>query len=132
MSLHDKATDDSSPSQQRDGSRQVCYLGTFDTTKPRKRIMIRSLREVGWKVTELHHDVWSGVADKSQTSGLFSAVKYVLLLLGGTLSTGFRYVRLRPQGAIVVAYFGHLDLLLAKLCSLMLCCTVMLLCRSGR
>ena len=112
-----RGPDGSRPGRKRDRPEQVCYLGTFDTTKPRNRIMIRSLREVGWKVTELHYDVWSGVADKSQTRGPFRAMKYLLLLLGGSLSTTFRYFLLRPQGPIVVAYFGHLDLLLAKLCS---------------
>jgi len=82
--------------------------------------MIRSLREVGWEVTEVHHEVWRGVEDKSQTGGPFSALKYLLLLLGGSLSTSLRYLRQRPAGPIVVAYFGHLDLLFAKLWSLVL------------
>jgi glycosyltransferase involved in cell wall biosynthesis len=104
----------------RERSLQACYLGTFDMTKPRNRIMIRSLRAVGGEVTEIHRDVWSGVEDKSQSGGMLSALKYLLLLLGGNFSTSLRYLRRRPPGAIVVAYFGHLDLLFAKLWSLLL------------
>jgi len=100
--------------------RGACYLGTYDLGKPRNRIMLRGLREAGYAVTEIHKEVWGGVEDKSQAGGLLNSLKYPLLLAWGSLSTGLRYLLRRPRGPIVVAYFGHLDLLPAKLLALLL------------
>jgi glycosyltransferase involved in cell wall biosynthesis len=82
--------------------------------------MLRGLRAAGYDVTEVHREVWAGVEDKSQAGGLLNTFKYPLLLAWGSLITGLRYLVRRPRGPIVVAYFGHLDLLPAKLLALLL------------
>jgi len=48
---------------------RVVYWGTYDTGKPRNRIMISGLRENGVEVIECHAEVWMGIEDKSQVSG---------------------------------------------------------------
>ena len=99
---------------------RACYLGTYDLGKPRNRIMLRGLRAAGYDVTEVHREVWGGAEDKSQAGGLLNTFKYPLLLAWGSLITGLRYLVRRPRGPIVVAYFGHLDLLPANLLALLL------------
>lgn len=103
----------------RGGGNSVTYLGTYDLGKPRNRIMLRGLREAGYEVTELHRDVWTGIEDKSQAGGPSSRIKYPLLLAWGSLTTSMKFLVRRPRGPIVVAYFGHLDLIPAKLLAML-------------
>ena len=90
---------------------RVVYWGTYDTGKPRTRILIRGLRENGLEVIECHADVWRGIEDKSQVSGwpkrfyllLRWVASYPLLIL--------RYLRLPKHDAVIIGYMGQLDVL---------------------
>ncbi len=49
--------------------RILCW-GTYDTSKPRARLLLKGLRLAGAVVDECHVDIWQGVVDKSQVRGL--------------------------------------------------------------
>ena len=91
---------------------RVVYWGTYDTGKPRNRIMIRGLRENGVEVVECHREVWSGVEDKSQISGLRGKLEFLVRWVLCYPILLWRYMRLPRHDAVVVGYLGHLDVLL--------------------
>ena len=43
---------------------RLVVWGTYDTGKPRVRILLRGLRECGAEVVECHADLWGGVLTK--------------------------------------------------------------------
>lgn len=99
---------------------RLIYWGTYDTGKPRTRILIRGLRENNVHVTECHADIWGGIEDKSQVSNWLKRfhllfrwlLSYPLLIL--------RYLRAPKHDAVIIGYMGQLDVLVmwpfAKLC----------------
>ena len=60
---------------------QLMCWGTYDTGKPRTRVLREGLRENGVRLSECHAPVWKGVEDKSQVKGAWN--KAQLLDAGG-------------------------------------------------
>lgn len=90
---------------------RVVFWGTYDTGKPRTRILLRGLREAGVQVAEIHADIWGGVDDKAQ---LWLGGRKLLLLarwLAAYPGLVWRYLRSPPHDAVVVGYMGQLDVL---------------------
>ncbi|MFC1881143.1 glycosyltransferase [Thermodesulfobacteriota bacterium] len=90
---------------------RVVYWGTYDTGKPRNRIMIRGLRKNGVEVIECHVHIWKDVEDKSQLSNIGARAKRILQLLISYPLLIYRYLRLPPHDFVVVAYMGQFDVL---------------------
>lgn len=90
----------------------VVFWGTYDTGKPRVRLLLQGLREHNITVIECRKDIWAGVEDKSQLKTLRSkilrifywAVSYPRLLL--------RYLSLPRHDAVICTYPGAVDVLL--------------------
>jgi glycosyltransferase involved in cell wall biosynthesis len=84
--------------------------GTYDTSKPNVRMLLRGIREVGVDVIEVHHDIWGDVRDKGTLSlgGQLRALGRWLAALP-RLVTG--YLRAPPHAAVLVPYLGVFDLL---------------------
>jgi glycosyltransferase involved in cell wall biosynthesis len=91
---------------------RVVFWGTYDTGKPRVRILIRGLKENGVEVVECHKDVWSGIEDKSQIKGPFRKSMLLLKWLLAYPVLIWRYLRLPKHDAVVVGYLGQLDVLI--------------------
>lgn len=89
---------------------RVVYWGTYDTGKPRTRILLRGLRENGVEVTEIHADVWSGVEDKSGVTGS-QRLRLLLRWLCAYPALVLRYLRAPRHDAVVVGYLGQVDVL---------------------
>ena len=90
---------------------RVVFWGTYDTGKPRARILLRGLQEAGVEVIECHVSVWSGVEDKSQLSGWWSRLRYILMRLISYPILIARYLRLPAHDADIIGYMGQLDVL---------------------
>ncbi|MGA1871612.1 MAG: glycosyltransferase [bacterium] len=90
---------------------QVVYWGTYDTGKPRNRIMIRGLREKGIQVVECNANVWKGIEDKSQLSGIIAKIRTFLSLLFSYPFLIYKYLRLPHHDVVVVGYMGQFDVL---------------------
>jgi glycosyltransferase involved in cell wall biosynthesis len=90
---------------------RIVAWGTYDLGKPRVRILLDGLRNNHVDVIECHKAVWTGVEDKSQITGFFSKLKFLLLLLGSYPLLIWRYLRLPDHDAVLVCYMGQLDVL---------------------
>jgi len=90
---------------------RVVYWGTYDTGKPRNRIMIRGLKENGVEVIECHAEVWKGIEDKSQVSGWPNRLRLLVRWLLSYPVLIWRYLRLPKHDVVVIGYMGHLDVL---------------------
>lgn len=93
---------------------RVVFWGTYDTGKPRVRILRQGLRRNGVEVLECHAGLWDGIEDKSQVSG---AGRW-LGLLGRAVAAYprlvWRYLRMPPHDVVLVAYPGLLDLFVLR------------------
>ena len=89
---------------------RVIVWGTYDTSKPRVRLLLRGLREAGVELIEIHAPIWEGVADKG-TLGKGSALWFGLRLLASYPRLIWRFMRAPRADAILVSYPGHLDVL---------------------
>lgn len=91
---------------------KLVALGTYDTGKPRMRILLRGLSENGVKVTTCHEAIWKGVEDKSQLTGL----KIKLAIIGKFLLAYprliWRYLHLPSHDVVLIGYLGLFDLLI--------------------
>jgi glycosyltransferase involved in cell wall biosynthesis len=88
---------------------RIVYWGTYDIGKPRNRIIIQGLKENGVQVIECHANVWEGVEDKSQLSGIKPKLNRFFLLLKSYPLLIYRYLRLPPHDVIIVGYMGQFD-----------------------
>lgn len=91
---------------------KVLYWGTYDTGKPRNRILLRGLRESGINVSECHYDVWSEVEDKSQIRGILLKIVFILRWLFSYPGLILKFLKVEKPDVIVVGYLGHLDVLI--------------------
>lgn len=89
---------------------RVVFWGTYDTGKPRTRILLQGLRENGVEVIECHTDIWSQVEDKSRVASRWQQLGYLLRLLAAYPRLIWRYLRLPRHDAVVVGYPGQLDI----------------------
>ena len=90
---------------------RVVYWGTYDTGKPRNRIIVQGLSENGVEVIECHKDIWQGVDDKSQVVGWRTKTKLLIYWFLSYPSLVSRYLRLPKHDYVVLGYMGHLDIL---------------------
>jgi glycosyltransferase involved in cell wall biosynthesis len=88
----------------------VVFWGTYDLSKPRTRILRQGLREAGVDVIEIHTDVWSRFADKSQIGrgAMFIALLKVLFSYPALI---WRYIRAPKHDVVLVPYLGQFDVL---------------------
>lgn len=94
--------------QASDGPMRVVLWGTYDLSKPRTRILRDGLSEIGVEVTEIHADVWSSDADKSQLSRAQMILRLLtLLLVYPTLI--YRYLRAPRHDLVIIPYLGQFD-----------------------
>ena len=91
---------------------RVVFWGTYDTGKPRTRILLRGLRELGVELLECHTDVWSAVEDKSRIDSRLQQFKLLFACLASYPGLLWRYLRLPPHDVLILGYPGQLDILL--------------------
>lgn len=92
---------------------RIFVWGTYDTSKPRTRILLEGLRRAGAEVSECHADIWSGVRDKSQVRGLGRRAALALRWLLSYPRLAWRLLRVGKPDAILVGFPGVLDILVA-------------------
>lgn len=89
---------------------RVVLWGTYDLSKPRTRILRDGLVEIGVEVTEIHADVWSSDADKSQLSRMQMVLRLLSLLLAYPALI-WRYLRAPAHDVVLVPYLGQFDVI---------------------
>jgi len=90
---------------------RLVMWGTYDTGKPRVRILLRGLRENGIELIECHRSLWEGIADKSQLSDRKTKLRLGLRWLGAYPKLIYNYLRIEQHDAVLVSYMGQADVL---------------------
>jgi len=93
---------------------KIVLWGTYDTGKPRVRLLRQGIRMSGFELIECHAHAWGGVEDKSQVKGAFSKLTLLLHLLACYPRLIWRYLRLPAHDLVLVSYPGLLDVLLIR------------------
>jgi glycosyltransferase involved in cell wall biosynthesis len=92
--------------------RILCW-GTYDTSKPRARLLLKGLRLAGAEVDECHVDIWHGVVDKSQVRGLRQRLGIAARWLLSYPRLAGRLIRAPKPDVVLVGFPGILDMLVA-------------------
>lgn len=92
--------------------RILCW-GTYDTGKPRARLLLKGLRDNGVEVEERHANIWEGVADKSQLRGIRHKLAIVLRWLGCYPRLIWQLARAPRPDVLLIGFPGVLDMLVA-------------------
>ena len=91
---------------------RVVFWGTYDTGKPRVRILLRGLKENSVTVHECHASIWESVEDKSQLKNWTTRIKFLIKWALSYPRLIYCYLRLPKHDAVVVGYMGQLDVLI--------------------
>ena len=91
---------------------RIVVWGTYDTGKPRTRILLKGLRRHGVEISEIHREVWCGVEDKSQVRGLMARSLVLFRWLGAYPGLVARLLRMPRHDVVLVPYLGLLDVIL--------------------
>jgi glycosyltransferase involved in cell wall biosynthesis/precorrin-6B methylase 2 len=96
---------------------RVCLFGTYDRlAHPRIAVLEAALRERGAQVVEAHAPAWpGGTEEKLSMARSPLSPGRVLRLARSWSRLARRYRRVGPHDVVLVGYFGHLDVLLARL-----------------
>ena len=89
----------------------IVFWGTYDTGKPRVRILLQGLRENGVEVSECQANIWENVEDKSQLSGTVNKLKFFFKWVASYPGLIFRYMKLPKHDVVVIGYMGHFDVI---------------------
>jgi glycosyltransferase involved in cell wall biosynthesis len=96
---------------------RVCLFGSYDrVAHPRIAILEAALREAGAEVVEAHAPAWPGGTEEKLAAARRPLHPVRLARLARTwrrLVASYR--RAGPHDVVLVGYFGHLDVLLARL-----------------
>lgn len=92
--------------------RILCW-GTYDTSKPRARLLLKGLRLAGAQVDECHADIWHGVIDKSQVRGLRQRLGIGTRWLLSYPGLAWRLARAPTPDVVLIGFPGILDILVA-------------------
>lgn len=96
---------------------RVCYFGTYEQGYPRNKVVIDAMRLAGVEVWECHQPLWELIRHKT---GKFlspgSLLAFTLRFIKGYVKLIVTYLRRAGDAQVVmVGYIGQLDLVLAKL-----------------
>ena len=91
---------------------KVLVWGTYDTSKPRVRILLQGLRETGIHVSEVHREVWLGVEDKSQIHSIAQKLLFLSRWMKAYPALLFDFLRTPRPDIVLIPYLGQLDVLL--------------------
>ena len=95
---------------------RVCLFGTYDrVTHPRIAILEGALRSVGVEVVEAHAPRWSGgTSEKLQVASRPLRLRAIWRQAVAWGRLVRRYRQAGPHDVVLVGYFGHLDVHLAR------------------
>ena len=92
---------------------RIVSWGTYDTGKPRIRILLDGLRESGVDVEAIHAPAWAGIEDKSQLRGWRAGLRIAAHCVRAYPSLLWRLIRTPRPDLLLLSYPGVLDILVA-------------------
>lgn len=93
---------------------RIVLWGTYDTGKPRIRILREGLRATGAEVIELHAEVWANIADKSQIARQSAWLRRCTRIFLAYPRLIWRYLRTPDHDLVLLSYPGQADVLMIK------------------
>lgn len=93
---------------------KVMFVGTYDSSKPRNRILLRGLREAGAEVLECHEAVWETVVDKSKLSPR-DVARHLWRVIRSYARLGRCLLISKEPDVVWIGYLGQLDVLVLGL-----------------
>lgn len=93
---------------------RILVWGTYDRGKPRIRILCNGMRAVGIHVNEIHANIWAGVEDKSQVTGLGARLRLLGRWIFAYPQLIWRLVRAPKPDLLLISYPGILDAFIAS------------------
>ena len=90
---------------------RLLVWGTYDTGKPRIRLLLEGLHRRGVSVTECHASVWEGIEDKSSILGTWRFVSLAWRWLSSYPRLIVAFLRAPKPDVVLVGYLGQLDVL---------------------
>jgi glycosyltransferase involved in cell wall biosynthesis/ubiquinone/menaquinone biosynthesis C-methylase UbiE len=93
----------------------ILVFGTYDKHRGRLRVILEGLRRSGWKIEECHFPVWGNITDRTQIGPArwpWIALRFLIAYCSLPFGLLFRH---RKCSVILVGYFGHLDVFLARI-----------------
>ena len=90
---------------------RVVAWGTYDTGKPRVRILLRGLAENQINVVQCHKNVWGDIEDKSQIKGWANKLGKLLKWIASYPHLLWRYLKEPKHDVVLISYMGQLDIL---------------------
>jgi glycosyltransferase involved in cell wall biosynthesis len=94
---------------------RIVLWGTYDTDKPRIRILRDGLRSLGIEVIEIHTSIWEDIRDKSTLRLSRKWAARTLRILAAYPRLLWRYVRAPAHDLVLVSYPGQIDILVLRL-----------------
>lgn len=89
---------------------RVLFWGTYDLSKPRNRILLQGLRQIGVEVEEQRAAIWDAVQDKG-TLGRARLARGLLRTALAYPRLVARFLRADAPDVVMVGYLGQLDVL---------------------
>jgi glycosyltransferase involved in cell wall biosynthesis len=94
---------------------RVVLWGTYDTGKPRVRLLRDGLLRNGVEVLEIHSALWQGVEDKSLVRGLRRWARLAAAAVSAYPRLVRQYLQAPAHDAVLVAYPGMIDLFVLRM-----------------
>lgn len=94
---------------------RVLLWGTYDTSKPRIRILCRAMRAAGIQLETAHYSVWERFEDKSRIRGLRAWAGIAARALVGWPRSTWKLLSSPRPDVILVSYPGVIDIWMARL-----------------
>ena len=91
--------------------KRVVFWGSYDKGKPRVRLLLAGAKAMGIEVFECHTEIWKGVEDKSQLSGIKTIARRILSLFLSYPVLIYNYLKVPPHDVVVICYMGQFDIL---------------------
>lgn len=92
---------------------KICFFGTYESRYPSNEILIEALRQAGADVHECHTPVWELRRHKFRLCRPLLALGLLARLLLAHAALAWSFWKIPAVDALVVGYFGHLDMPLA-------------------
>ncbi len=91
---------------------RLAVWGTYDTGKPRVRMLIEAARTIDPHLTCVNRNPWAGIEDKSQIFGMQARLKIGIAWMASYPLLLFSYLRMPKHDVVIVPYLGNIDVLL--------------------
>jgi glycosyltransferase involved in cell wall biosynthesis len=92
----------------------VVFFGTYDTHRPRFRILTRGLAQAGVTVSQCHASIWGDLEDRSHMRDARNYLRPALRWCAAMPRLARAYAAIPPHDAVIVPYLGQADAVAAR------------------